>query len=125
MKSKADKLNVDELVPVLVYSNKLSDVVQIDIVKKDVYNTKIKNIEEKIPDIANLASNTTLNGKVNKVKKEIPRITNLAITTTALNAKINEVKNKIPNITNLANTTALTAVENKTLNVSNLVKQKL
>ena len=29
--------------------------------KKDVYNAKIKNIEEKIPDITNLATKTTLN----------------------------------------------------------------
>ena len=35
----------------------------------------------------------------------------------------NEVKNKIPSITNLATTTALTAVENKIANVSNLVKK--
>ena len=33
------------------------------------------------------------------------------------------VKNKIPNITNLTTTTALTAVENKTPNVSDLVKK--
>ena len=44
-------------------------------------------------------------------------------TTTALNAKTSEVKNKVPKITSLANTTALTAVENKILNVSNLVKK--
>ena len=57
--------------------------------------------------------------------KKIPSITNLAATTTAFDAKINEVKNKIPNITNLGTTTALTAVEIKIPNVSNLVKKKL
>ena len=92
-----------------------------DIVKRDVYNAKIKNIEDKIPDITNLATNTTLNAKMNEVKNEIPNI-NLA-TTTALNAKTIEVKNKIPIITNLATTTALTAVENKIPNVSYLVKK--
>ena len=51
----------------------------------------------------------------------MPNITNLA-TTAAVNAKINEVKDKIPNITKLTITTALTAVENKMPNVSNLVK---
>ena len=59
------------------------------IVKKDEYNAKIKDIEDKIPDITNLAINTTFN------------------------VKMNEVKNKIPNITNLRINTALTAVENK------------
>ena len=44
-----------------------------------------------MPDITNLATNTTLNSKINEVKVEIPIITNLA-TNTALNAKINEIK---------------------------------
>ena len=60
------------------------------------YNAKIKNIENKIPDIINLTIN---------------------------NDKINEVKHKIPKITNLATTSTLTAMENKILNVSNLVKK--
>ena len=42
--SKVDKL----LVPVPVDLSKLSDVV-----KKDVSNAKIKNIEDRIPDITN------------------------------------------------------------------------
>ena len=67
--------------------------------KTDVYNAKIKNIEDKIPDITNLATNAFLN------------------------AKINEVKGEIPSITNLTTTTAVTAVENKIANVSNLVKK--
>ena len=121
LKNKVDKLNVEKLVPVPVDLSKLSDVVRNDVVKKDVYNAKIENIEDKIPDITNLATNTTLKAKINKVKKEIPSITNLVAT--ALKAKINEAKNKIPNITNFA-TTALTSVENKIPNVSNLVKKR-
>ena len=78
---------------------KLSDVVKNDVVKKDVYNGKIKNIEDKIPD--NLATNTSLN------------------------AKINGVKGKIPSISNLATITALAVVENKTPNVSNIVIKNL
>ena len=39
-----------------------------------------------------------------------------------LNAKVTEVKSKIPNITGLATNSALTAVENKILDVSSLVK---
>ena len=42
----------------------------------------IKNIEDKMPDITNLSTNTTLNAKINEVKKEISSITNLATTTT-------------------------------------------
>ena len=58
-KSKVDKLDIDKLVPVTIDLNKLSDVVKNDAVKKDVHNAKIKNIEEKIPDITNLTTNTT------------------------------------------------------------------
>ena len=118
LKTKVDKLDVDKLVPVPV------DLSNDDVVKKDVYNAKIKKIlnEDKIPDITSLATNTTPNAKINEAKKEIPSITNLG-TTPGLNAKINEVKNKIPNITNLATTTAVTSVENKISNVSNLVKK--
>ena len=42
--------------------------------KKDVYIAKIKNIENKIPDITNLANNTTLKAKINEVKNKIPNI---------------------------------------------------
>ena len=93
MKSKVDKLNVDKLVPVPVDSSKINDVV------KDAYNAKIKNIEDKIPDITDLATNATLN------------------------AKINEVKNNVPNITNLAVHDALTTVENKMPSVSDPVRK--
>ena len=64
LKSKVDKLDVDKLVPAPVDLSKLSDVVKNDVVKKDVYNAKSKNIEDKIADITNLATNTTLNAKI-------------------------------------------------------------
>ena len=99
LKSKADKLDVDKLIPAPVYLSKLSEVVK-NVIKKDVYNAKIINIKGKKPSNTNLATNDSLN------------------------AKINEVKNKIPNIANLATTAGLTAVENKIPNVNNLVKKK-
>ena len=123
LKSNVDKLDIDKLknvptnlsklVPVPVDLSKLSDAVRNYVVKKDVCNAKIKNVEDKMPDITNLATNTTFNAKINEVKGEIPRITNLA-SNVSLNTKINEVKGKIPNITNLATTTAVAAVENNT-----------
>ena len=87
----------------------------------DQLDADIKNIEDKIPDITNLSTDTTLNAKIYEVKNEILSITNLA--TAALNVKVNEIKNKIPNITILATTTALTVVENKILTVNDLVKK--
>ena len=98
LKSEVGKLDVDKLIPILVKLSELSDVVKNDVVKKDAYNAKIKNIEDKIADITNVA-------------------------TIVLNTKINEVKSEIPNITNLATTSALAAVENKIPSVSNLVKK--
>ena len=89
--------NVDKLVRVAVDLSKLNDAIKNCVVKKEVYNAKIKNIEDIIPDIKNVSANTDLDDK------------------------INEVNNEIPNITNLTTTTALTAVEDKILNVSNLV----
>ena len=95
MKGKVHKLDVDKLVPVSVDLHKLSDAVKNNVVKKDIYKTNIKYIENKTSDIINLATNATLNAKINDVKNEILSITNLA-TTAALNANIKEIKNKIP-----------------------------
>ena len=69
LKNNADKLDVDKLVHASVDSSKLSDLVKNDVVKKDVYSSKIRNTEDKIPDITDLATNTTLNIKINEVKK--------------------------------------------------------
>ena len=112
LKNKVDRLDVNKLVPVSVNLSKLSYVEKTDVVKKDLYNAKIENIEDKISDITNLATKTTFNAKINGVKGEISSITKLT-TTASLNAKVNEVKV----------TTALTAAEIKILNVSNLLKK--
>ena len=96
LKNKVEKLNVGKLVTVPVNSRKLSHVVKNDFVKKKyiyiyIYNARSKDIGDKVPDITNLATDTTLNAKINRVKNEIPSITNLALTT-ALTA----IENKIP-----------------------------
>ena len=89
LKNKVDKLDGDKLVAVPVDLSKLRDVVKNGVVKKDVYNTKIKDIEDKIPDITNLATNASLNVKINKLKCETPSIANLATT-----AALTTVENK-------------------------------
>ena len=68
MKRKVGKLGVDELVPVPVDLSKLSNLVQIDVVRNTGYNAKIQNIEDKIPDINNVDTNTTPNVRINEVK---------------------------------------------------------
>ena len=89
---KEDKLDIDKLVPVLVNLSKLSDIVKND-------PLKIQNIEDKIPEITNLATNASFN------------------------AKINHVRGGISGSPNLVTTAGLTAVENKTPNVRNLVEK--
>ena len=66
LKSKADKLDVNKLAAVPSDLSKLSDLVKNDVVKKDVYKAKIKNIEDEIPDITNLVTNML---KLNETKK--------------------------------------------------------
>ena len=81
----------------------------------------MKNIKDKIPDVTNLPTNTTLNDKIIDHKNEIPIITNLP----TIVSKTNRAKNKISSITNLATTTDLTitAVDNEIPKVSDLVKK--
>ena len=84
LKSKVDKLGVDKLVPAPADLSKLSDAVKNDVVKKDVYNAKIKLVEDNIPDITNLDTNTILHAKIIEVKNEIASITNLAANSCSL-----------------------------------------
>ena len=91
------------LLHVPVDLSKISYIVRNNNVKKDVYNTKFKNIEDKIPDITKLATNTSLNAKINEVKCQITSINNLATTTV-----FTSVENKIPNVSNLVEKLAIT-----------------
>ena len=72
LKAKVDKLDIDKLKSVSTnLSNLKSKVDKLDavklqtnpVVKKTEYNAKIKNVEDKIPDITNLATKTILNAK--------------------------------------------------------------
>ena len=66
-------------------------------VKKTDFNTKVTEIEGKIPNVGGF------------------------LLTSVFNFKITEVENKIRNIKNLASKTEVTAVENKISSISNLV----
>ena len=109
-KTKVDKLDIDKLTPVPVDLSKLSNVVKNEVVKNTEYNAKMKNIEDKIPDITNLTTKTTLNTKINEVKTEISSISDLAITLALTfsnlnfsslvkkidyDTKVNKIENKI------------------------------
>ena len=75
--------------PVPVDLSKSSDVVKNDVVKKTDYNTKITKIENKIPDINNLATKTALK----TVENKIPDTSNL-VKKTDYNAKITDLEKK-------------------------------
>ena len=107
MESKVDKLDVDKLVSVDL--SKLCNVIKDDVIKKDVYNTKVKTIEDEIPDITNLATTAAPNAKTNEVQDEITIITNLATTAT-----VTAVENKIPNVSKKTDyNTKISEIKNK------------
>ena len=64
-----------------------------EVVKKDVYDAKIKGIEDKILNITKLANIAALNARMKDVKNQIPSITNLA-TNASLNSKKMRLKTK-------------------------------
>ena len=67
LKSNVDKLDIDKLVHVPLDLSKLSDIVKNDVVKKEVYNAKIKNVEDNILDITDLATYASLHTEINEV----------------------------------------------------------
>ena len=113
-KTEVDKLDINKLVSVLVDLSKLSDVVKNDLVKETDYNAKITEIENKFPDISNLATKTALA----TVENKISNVSGLA-TKTALTA----VENKIPDISNFATKTVLTNLSNTVPDITILIKK--
>ena len=110
-KIEVDELNIDKLVPIPPDLSKLSNVVKNDVVKKIVFdklvakvnnidssdfvlktnfNTKISELENKIPDISNLTTKTALTIFENK----IPSTSNL-IKKTDYDTKITEIEKKL------------------------------
>ena len=69
LKSKVDKLDIGKLETTPADLSKLSNVLQ-NVVEKDVYNSKIKDIEDKIPDITNLTTKTTLNANITELREK-------------------------------------------------------
>ena len=99
LKTEVDKLDIDKLVPVPDDLSKLSNVVENDVVKKDVYNKlvakvngidtskfilKTKNdtdkseLENKIPDTSGLVKKTYYNTKITGIEGKIPDVSSLA-----------------------------------------------
>ena len=93
LKIEVDKLDINKLAPVPVDFSKLSDVVK-NVVKKTVYDklvAKVNNI-----DTSDFVLKTKYNTDKTGLENKIPDISNLA-TKTALNT----AENKIPSASNL------------------------
>ena len=115
LKTEIDKLHTNKLASAPNDFIKLRNVVKNDVVKKTDYNAKITEIENKIPDISNLPTKTSLTTVENKIPG-----TNGLVKKTDYNTKITEIENKISDISNLATKTSLTYVENKMPNINGL-----
>ena len=140
LKTEVDKLDSDKLKTVPPDLAKLTNVVDNDVVKKTDYNTKITELNDKIPNKTNLVTKSSVTtlirdlddgvdevkkdvkdfvDTVDKVDKKIPDISGLAtksgitalLPTSTFNSKITEVENKIM------------AVDNKIPEVADFVKK--
>ena len=120
LKTEVDKLDIDKLATVPVDLSKLSNVVKNDFVKKTVYDkfvAKVNNI-----DTSGLVKKADYNTKISEIQHKIPDTCSI-VKKTDYNTKIAEIEGKIPDISGLATKTALATVENKTPNISCLVKK--
>ena len=94
LKSKVNKLDIDQLKPVSTDLSKLSNVVKNDVVKKTDYSKLVTKVDD-----------IDTSGYVKK---------------TDCNTKITEIEGKFLNISNLETKTALTTAENKIPDTNNL-----
>ena len=114
LKTEVDRIDTDKLKTVPDDLAKLSNVVKNVVVKKTEYNalkTKVDGIDTSafITRTKFTADTNALDNKIDKVDKKIPVLTNFVTT-----ARLNHEKNL------LATKTALTTVENKISDISNL-----
>ena len=111
LKTEVHKLDIDRLEPILAYFSKLNNVVKNDVIKRTVYDklvSKVNNI-----DTSHFVLKTNFNTKITELENKIPNTSNLV---KKIDYNTNtELENKIPDISNLATKSALTTVENKIL----------
>ena len=119
--SKLNNVVKNEVVKKTEYNVLKTKVDGIDLskyVSKTKYDNEDGNLKLKIPDVSGLLQTSVFNSKIIEVENKIPDISNLATKT-----EVTTIKNKIPNISNFVNKTQLTAVENKIPDVSGFVKK--
>ena len=76
LKTEVDKLDIDKLVPITADLSKLSNVVKNDVVKKAAYDklvAKVNNI-----DASDFVLKTNYSNKITELENKMPDISNLA-----------------------------------------------
>ena len=127
LKLDVDELDIDRLKNVSVNLFKLNNVVDNAVVKKTMYYkffTKVNAIDTSrfLLKTQYNNDNSGLEKKIGDANKKISDTSGL-VKKTDNNTMITEIEGKIPSITGLATTAVLNAIENKIINVSNIVKK--
>ena len=117
LKSKIDELDISKSKITPSDFSKVSNPFKKEVVKKSEYDELIKKVNA--IDTSKLVNKTNYSAKIKDIEDEIPDITNLA-TTAGLNAKINDFKYEISSISGLATTATLSAVKKKIPGVNTL-----
>ena len=120
LKTEVDKLDIDKLATVPVDLSKLSNVVKNDVVKKTVYDKLVAEADN--IDTSGLVKKTDYNTKISEIEDKIPDSSSF-LKKTGYNTKITEIEGKIPDISGLATKTALTTIENKIPSINGLLKK--
>ena len=120
LKTEVNKLDPDKSLPVPVDLSKLSNVVKNEVIKKNVYDKLIAEVNN--IDTSGFVSKAKYDADKTDLEKKIPNTSKL-VKKSYYNAKTSELENKIPSISGLVTTSALTTVENKIPDVSSLVKK--
>ena len=118
LKTEVHKLDIDKLVPVPADLSKLSNVVNNEVVKKTEYDKLVTKVNNIGIGTGKFILKSDYDADKTELENKIPNISNLAA-----KAALTTIENKIPNISNLATKAALNAIENKIPDVSNLVKK--
>ena len=116
LKTEVDKQDIDKLVPVPTDLSKLSNVVKNDVIKKDAYDKLVAKVNNINIDTGKFILKSNYDADKTELENKIPDVSNLAA-----KAALITIVNKVPNISNLATQAALTTIENKIPDVSNLV----
>ena len=75
LKTEVDKLDIDKLIPAPADLSKLSNEVKNDVVKKTVYNKLVAKVDD--IDTSDFMLKTNYNTKITELENKIPDISNL------------------------------------------------